>query len=109
MACLLHLIRISGHEVGPAAAPRSLAIHASNISAARIRRSGASIDDDFGHLMLKVSSSLEPTWWADRASYMTLKQSGSIEGGPDLPELWDKEMDGFIERYYPSDMRETGQ
>lgn len=52
MARLLHLIRISGPEVGPAAALRSLAIHAANIRAAKLRGSGASIDDEFGHLML---------------------------------------------------------
>jgi len=109
MARLLHLIRISSPEVGPAAALRSLAIHAANIRAARLRGSGASIDDHFGRLMLTASSDLESTWWADRACYMSLKQSGSIEGGPDVPGLWDNEMEDFIQTYYPSDMREAGQ
>ena len=100
MARLMHLIRISGPDAGPAAALRSLAINAANIRAGTLRGSDARPEDTFGQWIAKATKDLELTWWADRSCYMGMKESGSIKGGPDVPGLWDKEMAQFIDTYY---------
>ena len=101
MARLEHLIEVCGPKAGPTAALRSLAKDAATIRGGRVRGLVASPDDGFGHSALKASEALELDWWADRACYMGMKDEGLIEGGPDVPGLWDEEMREFIVQYHP--------
>lgn len=83
------------------AALRSLAKGADLIRGARIRGLLARPDDDFGIWAGKTANEMEVDWWADRASYMGMKDGGWIEGGPDVPGLWTSEMKDFIKQYRP--------
>ena len=107
MEKLKNLIRLCGSEQGPTAALRNLANGAAIIRAGSNYEAFSSVStssimrqDEFERWMIKSTKKLEPSWWADRACYMGMKESGSIVGGPDVPGLWDKEMDDFIAEYY---------
>jgi hypothetical protein len=107
MAALNELIRICGPDAGPTAALRKLANDAaiirignnydafSNVSESSILRL-----DKFDRSLVEISKRMELKWWADRACYMGMKESGSITGGPDVPGLWDDDMADFIKLYY---------
>jgi hypothetical protein len=107
MAELKHLITICGPDAGPTAALRKLANNAAIIRVgnnydAFSDASDSSILrlDKFERSLIRISKQLEPKWWADRACYMGMKESGSIKGGPDVPGLWDDDMNAFIRQYY---------
>ncbi len=101
LARLEHLIEICGPEAGPMAALRSLAKDADLIRGGRVRGLVENSGDEFGIWAGKTAKELELDWWADRASYMGMKDGGWIEGGPDVPGLWTSEMKEFIKQYRP--------